>query len=310
MPTKVILVADPGIDTAFAVALALFDPQLDVIGLLATPGNVDAEQATQNCFVLLDQLDPAKWPRIGAALPIRYDIDGTSLHGPGGLGGSRFPAVQLHSPIPSDKLLYELAKEHPKEATLVVLGPLSTVAVALERHPELTELLDRIVCVGGVWREHGNAGPVSEFHFALDPSSARAVLRSRMPITVVPLDVTRRLILSPTDLLVHPSSESPVCKFLRQIVAYGIRASANCYGIEGFHLKDVLGIAAIARPKAFSLRPAHADVETRGELTRGMMVIDNRPAQAERPNIDLAIDADVMMVRDYFAETLGWNGTK
>src|SRR6185369_17027670 len=111
MPTKVILLADPGIDTAFAVALALFDPELDVLGLLAIAGNVDAEQATQNCFILLDQFDPPRWPRIGAALPIRYDEDGTSLHGPGGLGGMRFPPVQLHSPASSDKVLVELARE-------------------------------------------------------------------------------------------------------------------------------------------------------------------------------------------------------
>src|SRR4051794_30179662 len=105
MPTKVILVADPGIDTAFAIALAMHDPGIDLLGLLATAGNVDADQATQNCFVLLDQLDPPKWPRIGAALPIRYDTDGTVLHGPGGLGGMKFPKVQLHSSVLADKLL-------------------------------------------------------------------------------------------------------------------------------------------------------------------------------------------------------------
>jgi inosine-uridine nucleoside N-ribohydrolase len=306
MPQKAILLADPGIDTAFAIALALHDPKIDVLGLLATGGNVDADQATQNCLILIDQLDPPRWPRIGAALPIPYDMDGTEIHGPGGLGGVRFPEVKLHSPCPSDKLLIELAREHPKEAALVVLGPLTTVAIALERHPELAGLLDRVICVGGAWREHGNVGPVSEFHFALDPDAVRSVLRARIPITVVPLDVTRRLILSPTDLLSHPDPDSRVCAFLRKIVPYGIRTTANRYGIEGFHLKDVLGVTLLARPQAFSTRSVYADVETRGELTRGMLVVDNRPNPADRPNIDLAIDVDAMTAREYFAETLGW----
>ena len=306
MPTKVILLADPGIDTSFAIAVALQDPQLDVLGLLATAGNVDADQATQNCLILIDRLDPPKWPRIGAALPVKYDMDGTTLHGPGGLGGLRFPTVALHSPTTSDKLLVELAREHPKEAALIVLGPLTTVAVALERHPELAHLLDRIVCVGGVWREHGNSGPVSEFHFALDPSAARAVFNARIPVTVVPLDVTRRLILSPTDLLSHPHPDSRVCQFLQQIVPFGIRATANAFGIEGFHLKDVLGVAAVSQPRAFSTRSVYADVETKGDLTRGMLVVDTRPNPSERPNIDLAIDVDSMLAREYFAESLGW----
>src|SRR5262245_18877198 len=105
MAIKTVIVADPGIDTEFDIALAYQDPRIDVLGLLATAGNVDADQATQNCLVLNDQLDPPKWPRVGAALPIRYPIDGTVVHGPGGLGGVRFPEVHLHSPIASDRLL-------------------------------------------------------------------------------------------------------------------------------------------------------------------------------------------------------------
>jgi inosine-uridine nucleoside N-ribohydrolase len=306
MAIKTIIVADPGIDTAFAIALALHDPNIEVLGLLATAGNVNAEQATQNCLILNDQLDPPRWPRVGAALPIQYSMDGTIVHGPGGLGGIRFPEIKLHSPILADRLLIELAKEHPKEIAVVCLGPLTTLAVAFERHPELVDLLDRLIIVGGTWREHGNVGPVSEFHFALDPSAVRAVFRQRIPITVIPLDVTRRLILSPTDLLSHDDPDNKVCSFLRRIVPFGIRATTNHYGIEGFHLKDVMGVIALARPQAFSIRSVYADCETKGELTHGMMVVDTRSTPMDRPNIDLAIDVDEMTPRQYFAETLGW----
>jgi inosine-uridine nucleoside N-ribohydrolase len=96
MMHKVILLTDPGIDGAFATALALYDPDIDVLGLAATAGNVSADQATTNVQILVEQFDPPRWPRLGAALPVNYEIDGQRLHGPGGLGGVSFPSAQLH----------------------------------------------------------------------------------------------------------------------------------------------------------------------------------------------------------------------
>src|SRR5438309_3754510 len=114
MARKVILIADPGIDGAFAIALALHDPDLNVVGLAATAGNVPAEQATRNVHILVEQLDPARWPRLGAALPVEYDVDARALHGANGLGGVDFPCAQLHHPHASDKLLCDLVRMYPK----------------------------------------------------------------------------------------------------------------------------------------------------------------------------------------------------
>src|SRR5437763_9255305 len=119
MTRRVVLVADPGIDGAFAITLALFDPDLEVLGLAATAGNVPAEQATRNVHILVEQLDPPRWPRLGAALSVEYEVDGTRLHGPNGLGGVDFPCAQLANPHPSDKLLTDLVRLHPKEVTVV-----------------------------------------------------------------------------------------------------------------------------------------------------------------------------------------------
>src|SRR6267378_5523704 len=127
MAHKVILVADPGIDGAFAIALALLDPDIDVLGLAATAGNVDADQATKNVQILIEQTDPSRWPRLGAALPVEYEEDGTRLHGAGGLGGVTFPCAQLHHQHSSDKLLSDLVRQHPHEVTVVTLGPLTVV---------------------------------------------------------------------------------------------------------------------------------------------------------------------------------------
>ncbi|HKI34914.1 MAG TPA: nucleoside hydrolase [Gemmataceae bacterium] len=303
MAHKVVLLTDPGIDGAFAITLALFDPDIDVLGLAAAAGNVNAEQATRNAQTVVEQLDPPRLPRFGTALPVEYDLDGTKLHGPGGLGGVKFPCAQLHHKLASDKLIGDLLRQYPKEVIVVAMAPLTVLARAFDRDPELPLLMQRLVCLGGAWHEPGNASPVAEFHFYCDPPAARQVLRCGTPITLVPLDVTRKLVFSPSDLLQLPNPDSRACRFLREIVPFGIGATSNLYGVEGFHLKDVVGVAAVALPAAISTRPMAVDVETRGELTRGMSVVDARPS-APPPNVDLAVGVDVQAVRDYMTRIL------
>jgi inosine-uridine nucleoside N-ribohydrolase len=304
MMHKVIIVADPGIDGAFAITLALFDPNLDVIGLAATAGNVSAEQATKNTQILIEQVDPPRWPRLGAAVPATYDIDGVALHGPGGLGGKDFPCADLHHQHSSDKLLIDLVRQNPKDVTIVVLGPLTTVARAFDRDPELPGLIQRLVCVGGTWREPGNANAVCEFHFYCDALAARQVLQSGVPTLVLPLDVTHRLLFSPTELFELPAPDTSACRFLRQIVPHGIRKTSHLYGVEGFHLKDVAGIAALAIPDIFTTKSMVVDIETRGELTRGMMVVDSRPVPKKTANVELATGVEVAPIREYIRLTL------
>jgi len=304
MPQKVILVADPGIDTAFAVALAVHDPNLDVIGLLPTAGNVTAAQATANVNILIDHFDPPRWPKTATALPVVYDTDGTAIHGADGFGNVNLPARTRHQHHPADKVLVELLREHPNEVTVICLGPATTVAMALARDPDAGGLMDKLVLVGGCWKEPGNAGPTAEFHFHLDPDAVQRCLSANLDPLVIPLDVTRRLILSPTELLSLPNPESGTCQFLRKIVPFGIRASMNRYGIEGFHLKDVLGVAAVALPGCVSAEHRSADVETKGELTRGMLVVDARKEPAHPPNAMIGVEAAIGEIRQYIDRVL------
>jgi inosine-uridine nucleoside N-ribohydrolase len=304
MAHHVAIIVDPGIDGAFAVALALHDPEVNVLALAATAGNVSAEQATRNVHILVEQMDPPRWPRIGAAPPVEYDTDGTRLHGPGGLGGVTFPCSELHHPHVSDKLLADVVSQHPKEVTVICMGPLTVLARALDRDPDLPAKVDRLVCLGGTVTEPGNAGPVSEFHFFCDPLAARQVLRCGAHITLIPLDVMRKVLFSPTDLLDLPARESPTGRFLRQIVPFGIGATSNLYGLEGFHLKDVLGVIGVALPGVLSTRHVPVDVETRGELTRGMSVVDQRAGTQAKPNVDLAVGVDGEAVRGYIDRVL------
>lgn len=304
MMRKVLIVTDTGIDGAFATVLALFDPQLDVEGLAATAGKVRAEQATSNVQIIVEQVDPPRWPRLGAALPVDFEIDCTRLHGHGGLGGTSFPCAKLHHQHSSDKLLIDVIRQYPRDVTVICLGPLTALARAFDRDPELPSLVQRIVCVGGSWHEPGTVTPVAEFHMYCDPVAARQVLRCGAPLTLIPLDVTRKLLFAPGDLLELPSPESRACQFLRQMVPYGIRMTSSLYGIEGFHLKDVVGVTAVTIPETLTTKSMAVDIEVRGELTRGMTVIDSRPTSKSTPNVDLAVGINVAAVREYIHRVL------
>ncbi len=304
MPRKLIVIADPGIDGAFAIALAMHDPELEVLAVAASPGNVDANQATHNVHVIIEQIDPRRRPRIGEAPPVEFDINARHLHGPTGLGNVTFPCARLHHPHPSDKLVSDLVRQNPKEVSVVVLGPLTVLARAIDRDPELPHLVQRVVCVGGAWHEPGNASAAAEFHFFCDPAAARQVLRCGAPITLIPLDVSRKIVFSPRDLMEAPAQESRTCRFLRQIVPFGIGATSNLYGVEGFQLKDVLGVIAMSVPGALTTKAMAVDVETRGDLTRGMSVVDARPLHAAVPNVDLVVGVDAAAAHAYIDRTL------
>ncbi|MFO0925726.1 MAG: nucleoside hydrolase [Gemmataceae bacterium] len=304
MAEKVILVADPGIDAAFAIAVALNDPGLDVLAVAATGGNVSPELATRNVHVVIEQLDPARWPRIGSALAVEYDRNATNLHGPDGLGGLDFPCARLHHPHPSDKLISDTVHQNPGEVTLLVLGPATAVARALDRDTDLARAIRRIVLVGGTWHEPGDAGPVTEFHFRCDPEAARQVLRCGAPVTLLPLDVTRKLVFSPADLRQLGAGDSRTARFLGKLLPMLLVPTAGMYGIEGAYLNDVLAVAAVARPTEFTIEELIVDVETRGELTRGMSVFDTRWSTSGRPNVHAATGVDVAAIRQYLNAVL------
>ncbi len=306
MSQKVVLISDPGIDGAFAIALALNDPELEVVGMLASPGNVSAEQATKNLRIVLDQVDPPRWPRLGAAPDVDYGIDGRKLHGSLGLGHTDFPCASLVHLPPSEKLLAELVRQYPDELTVVCMGPLTVLARAFDLHPDLPLQIKRIVVVGGSLQEPGNAGPVSEFHFYCDPKAARRVLNCHAAITLIPLDMMRRVLYAPTDLLGEATELSSAFHFLRQVVPFGIAATSHLYGIEGFHLKDVLGVVAVAQPDSMHPKLMHVDVETHGELTRGMSVFDRRSWENATPNVNVVLEVDADDVRSYIRRIIGY----
>lgn len=290
------IIGDPGIDTAFALTLALCHQDLDIVAVAATAGNVSGEQASENLHNLVEHLDPDRLPRIGQAMPVPFEPFGQHLCGAKGLAGLNLPAANKLHGHPADKVIVEEARKYHHEAHLAVLGPATVLARALERDPELPLHLKGLVIVGGVCQEPGDAGPVCEWHFQADAKSARKVIHCGVPLVLIPLDIGRRFAFSPAELEELLAGNSTACNLLRRLMPGALRASAENCGVEGLILPDLAGICWLLWPQFFTTRLRVMDIETQGELTQGMCVIENRPTK-KRPNVELVIDADLVSLK-------------
>lgn len=288
---KVIVLGDPGLDGAVAVGLALASPHLNVVALLAAAGNVGADQATRNMQAILARLDPVRWPRLGVAPSVSYDMDGRKWHGSNGLLGLDWPSAPPLNAQPSDRLLVELARKHPGEISLLNLGPCTVLAHALDREPALPEMLNHVVIAGGAWRDPGNSHPGVEFHFHCDPESARRVVHAGFRLRLVPLDASRPSVISPA-MMAAWSGTNPLVSFLADLLPHGLRMAKSEHGIEGVPVEDVAALLAFESPEACTLRPMAVDIETKGEISRGMSVFDTRRHPAPRPNAEVVLHLD------------------
>jgi inosine-uridine nucleoside N-ribohydrolase len=307
MPKKVILDVDPGIDDAMALCMALFDPRLDVVAVTAVAGNVPADLATRNVQAIIEQLDPPRWPRVGAASPPDHGmpVDGRHLHGIDGLGGANFQVAELLTRHPAEKIICDEVRAAPESVTIVTLGPLTNVARAFQRDPELPSLVGRIVMMGGAVQCPGNITPAAEFNVYCDPQSARAVFRSLTTKTLVPLDVTNGVVLT-FDLFNRlPDESTQVGAFLRTILPPAFRAYRQEFGLEGIHVHDSVALMAVIEPGLFTAREMAGDVETLGELTTGATLFDRRRVPAWRHNMEVAVKMDAPKVIDEMIRCLG-----
>ncbi len=306
MARKVILDVDPGIDDAVAVALALCDPRLDVVAVTAVAGNVDAQQATRNVQTIIEQLDPPRWPRLGAASPPdrQPDVDTRHIYGSDGLGESNFAVAELHHQHPSEKLIADVIRGAPQEVTLIALGPLTNVARAFARDPALAEMLTQLIIMGGTVSGPGNVTPAAEFNMYFDPKAARAVFHSSASMLLVPLDVTSQVIWRYDFLEQLPSDASRRGRLLRRILPFAFRSHHLELALEGVHLHDVVALAAAPHPELFVTELMGADVEVAGELTTGTTIFDRRVVRQWRATMEVATEVDAAAVMDYVSRGL------
>ena len=293
MARKVILDVDPGIDDAVALCIALFDPRLEVVAVTAVGGNCAPEKATRNVQAIVEYLDPPRWPRLGAASPpdAGLPVDGRHLHGIDGLGGVQLDVAELHHPHPSEKVICDQIRAAPEgTVTIVALGPLTNVARAFRRDPELASLVGQVVMMGGAVSGPGNITPAAEFNIYCDPQSARAVFLSHSTKTLIPLDVTNRILLSYDLFNRLPAESTKVGRFLRQLLPPAFRGYRQQFGLEGIHVHDAVALIAVCHPELFTTEEMAGDVETLGELTIGSTVFDRRRVPAWRHNMEVALD--------------------
>ena len=314
VPQKIVIDADPGIGDAFAVLTALVDPSLDVLALTATGGSVSGRQATRNLQYLTDLVDPLKHPRVGqcevpaaAGRPTADEIPTRhSFFGPSGLGDVVVSTPDLHNRRESAKLLVDLVQEFPHEIRVLTLGPLTNIAAACDLDPEFPTLVDSIVCLGGADRTSGDVSPVAEFNIWADPEAAAAVISLPTTTVLVPLDISTLPVLTfeDVDLLSGLIEGTTNGEVLSSLLQFSIRAHRQDLGCEGISLHSVAALVVAAKAEPFSVEAVYADVETAGDLTRGMTVVDRRSGFSGQTNVDLVSAIDEHGVVDYFSRSL------
>lgn len=307
MARKVIIDCDPGIDDAVALALALFDPRLDVVAITACAGTVDAEQATQNVRALVERLDPPRIPRIGEAFDPELGAavsNGTLLHGDDGLGNSDWMPVSRQHSMPSDKLIADRLRADPGEVTIVCTGPLTGFAKAIGRDPALVPMIDRVIIAGGSVSGVGNVTATAEFNMHFDPPSAQAVFHSATTKSLLPLDISNQLGFGWELVEKLPPRYTKVGAVLQEIVPHLCRSTRQQLGQETISLHAVLPILMLIEPMLFEWEEMAGDVEITGELTRGATVFDQRSPRQWRPNMEVASSIDADAAHDAFYNSL------
>lgn len=309
MPRKVIIDCDPGVEDAVALALALFDSRLEVIALTAVAGEVSAEQASRNIQAVIEQLDPPRFPRVGSALPSENApaIDTRRTSGDDGLAGLAWNVSLLAHQHSSDKILSDEVRNDPELTTVICLGPLTNIARALQRDPNLEASIGRIIMLGGAVNGVGNVTPAAEFNMFYDPESARQVFQSATTKTLVPLDVTRQVKFGMDLIGELPDEHSLAGGFLRKLLTHSFRTYRMVYAQESICLHAAVAIIAAIHPELFDAKELSGDVETHGELTSGATIFDRRPenrGRATPANMEVLLDVDAAAVRDTVVRTL------
>ncbi len=265
---------DPGVDDAMAMALMFAIPEYDVKGISAVAGNVELPKTFENARNLAAFFGRKDVPvYAGAARPLfREPRTAYFVHGENGLGNVQLPASDAPvEKLPAWDALYEAAKTENGELTLVAIGPLTNVALALSKHGSLHKLLKRIVIMGGS-ASWGNASPAAEANIFCDAEAASTVFQCGVPIVMCGLDMTLKTVMSPAELD-RMGELNRVAKFLRDAAQHGLQYS-QAHGVNGMALHDPTAVLYPLYPDLFSGEEAGVAVETKGTVTYGKTVTD------------------------------------
>jgi purine nucleosidase len=278
MARRIIIDTDPGQDDAVAILLALASPELEVVGITAVAGNVPLALTQVNVLKVCELAGkPQTRVFAGAERPlIRKLVTAEYVHGKTGLDGPTLPepAMPLQEQHAVDFIIETVMASRPGEITLCPLGPLTNIAMAMNREPGLAARLREIVLMGGGFFEGGNTTPAAEFNIYVDPHAADIVFRSGVPIVMMPLDVTHKALTSRARVERFRTMGTRVGHATAELLDFFERFDEQKYGTDGGPLHDPCVIAWLIKPELFSGKECNVVVETSSELTMGMTVVD------------------------------------
>ncbi|MFV1876323.1 nucleoside hydrolase [Nioella sp.] len=297
MPRKIIIDTDPGQDDAVAILLALASPEeIELLGITAVAGNVPLELTAKNARKVCEVAGRADVKVFaGCDRPLAHTlVTAEHVHGKTGLDGPDLPepTMSLQDQHGVDFIIETLRAEPSGTVTLCPLGPLTNIATALQKAPDIAEKVQEIVLMGGAYFEVGNITPAAEFNIYVDPEAAEIVFKSGIPIVVMPLDVTHKaLVTAPRNDAFRALGTDPG-RVVAEWTDFFERFDKEKYGSAGAPLHDPTVIAYLIRPELFSGRHVNVEIETQSDLTRGMTVADWWRVTDRAPNAMFMGDLD------------------
>lgn len=297
-PRKIIIDTDPGQDDAAAIMLALASPELEVLGITAVAGNVPLSLTALNARIVTEICDRSDIPVFaGADAPLKRKlVTAEHVHGKTGLDGVEIfePTRPLEQAHAVDFIIETLRSEREKTITLCPLGPLTNIAMAFERAPDIIARVKQIVLMGGGYFEGGNITPAAEFNIYVDPEAAKIVFGAGVPITMMPLDVTHKVLTTRTRVDRLKANGNRASLEMASMLEFFERFDELKYGTDGGPLHDPTVIAWLIDPGMFTGRQCNVEIETGSELTLGATVVDwwKVTDRAENALVIGGVDAD------------------
>jgi len=275
---KLIIDTDPGQDDAVAILLALASPELDLLGVTTVAGNVPLALTQENARKICDLAGRQDMPVFaGADKPLMRDlVTAEHVHGRTGLDGPDLadPVTPLQDLHAVDFMIETLRSEAAGSVTIAPVGPLTNVATALRQAPDIAPRIKQIILMGGGCFEGGNITPAAEFNIYVDPEAAAEVFASGIPIVMMPLDVTHKVLTTAARTRKIRAVGTRTAIAVADMLEFFERFDEEKYGSDGGPLHDPCTIAWMLRPEMFSGRDCNVEIETKSDLTMGMTVID------------------------------------
>ncbi len=278
MTQKIIIDTDPGQDDAVAILLALASPEFEVIGITAVAGNVPLSLTELNARKIVELAGRTDVPVFaGCDAPLaRKLVTAEHVHGKTGLDGVELPQPSVPlQPIHAVDFIIDTLREQPSgSVTLVPIGPLTNIATAFRRAPDIIGRVARIVLMGGAYFEVGNITPAAEFNIYVDPEAAAEVFASGAPLVVLPLDATHEALTSRDWVQTMRALPGRCGPAIASWTDFFERFDKEKYGNQGAPLHDPCTIAWLLQPDLFEGRDINVEIETEGRFTTGMTVAD------------------------------------